>query len=63
MRSRLGCQQIDDQERKKREIVSLLESLLDRVERDQFYGEFGISFCVQNGQIGSYEEHARRTFK
>lgn len=51
------------QERKKAQVVNLLRRLIEQVESGCDYGEFGVSFTAQNGQIGHIEERIRRTFK
>lgn len=51
------------QERKKAAIVSVLRRLIEQVEADGLYGEFGVTFTAQNGQIGHYEEHLKKTYK
>lgn len=50
-------------ERKKAQIVNLLRKLIEQVESDNAYGEFGVSFTAQNGQIGHIEESIKRTYK
>jgi hypothetical protein len=52
-----------DAERRKASIVRLLQGLIEQVEADGMYGEFGITFTAQNGKIGHYEEHRKRSFK
>lgn len=51
------------QERKKAQLVKMLQRLIEQVEAEGCYGEFGVMFSCQNGKIGHYEEHAKRTFK
>jgi hypothetical protein len=51
------------QERKKAQVVNLLRGLIEQVESDCAYGEFGVSFFCQNGQIGHIEETIKRTYK
>lgn len=51
------------QERKKAQVVNLLRRLIEQVESNCEYGEFGVSFTAQNGQIGHIEENIRRTYK
>ena len=52
-----------EQQRKKSELLNLLESLMDDVESGRYFGEFGITFTTQSGKIGHYEEVRKRTFK
>lgn len=52
-----------EQERKKSDLLNLLERLLDDVENGRLFGDFGISFSAQSGKIGHYEENRRVTFK
>jgi hypothetical protein len=58
---------VHDQEtindRKKAAIIKALQRLIEQVEADGCYGEFGVMFSCQNGKIGHYEEHAKRSFK
>ena len=49
--------------RKKAQIVNLLRDLIKQVETEHLYGEFGVSFSAQNGQIGHFEETLRKTYK
>lgn len=51
------------QERKKNHLLRLLRDLIQEVETEQFYGEFGVTFTTQNGRIGHYEVIQRRTYK
>ena len=51
------------QERKKAQLVNLLRKLIEQVESGGEYGEFGVSFTAQNGQIGHVEERVRKTYK
>jgi len=51
------------QERKKAAIIRTLQRLIETVEADGSYGEFGVTFSCQNGKIGHFEESAKRTFK
>ena len=51
------------QERKKAAIIRTLQRLIEQVEAEGCYGEFGVMFSCQNGKIGHYEEHAKRTHK
>jgi hypothetical protein len=51
------------QERKKAAILRALQRLIDQVEAEGCYGEFGVTFSCQNGKIGHFEEHAKRTYK
>jgi hypothetical protein len=51
------------QERKKAQVVNLLRKLIEQVESDNAYGEFGVTFMAQNGQIGHIIEKRERTFK
>jgi hypothetical protein len=53
----------DVQQRRKSQILRLLERLLDDVEHDRMFGEFGVSFTCQNGQIGHIEEKRIQTYK
>lgn len=53
----------DTQERKKASIIRTLQRLIEQVEAEGCYGEFGVMFSCQNGKIGHYEEHAKRTHK
>lgn len=56
--------QVDEmQDRKKAAIVRTLQRLIETVEAEGCYGEFGVTFSCQNGKIGHFEEHAKRTFK
>jgi hypothetical protein len=60
-----AVQRVNDtpQQRKKDQIVKLMRQLIEQVESGQLYGEFGISFSAQNGQIGHFEKHQRETYK
>ncbi len=51
------------QARKKAQVVNLLRKLIEQVESDNAYGEFGVTFMAQNGQIGHVIEKRERTFK
>ena len=52
-----------EQQRKKSELLNMLERLIDDVEAGRLFGEFGISFSTQSGKIGHYEESRKTTFK
>lgn len=61
-----ALEQVDrnsDHERKKSDMLVLLERLVDEVNRDRLFGEFTVSFSAQGGRISHYEEFRRRTFK
>jgi len=51
------------QDRKKQQVVMILRQLIERVETEELYGEFGVTFMAQAGKIGHFEEHTKRTFK
>lgn len=53
----------DEQARKATALVRLLERLIEDVQAERLYGEFGVTFSCQAGQIGQYEEHRKSTFK
>jgi hypothetical protein len=52
-----------EQERKKALILGVLEQLMQEVESDRCFGEFGIVFTCQNGKIHQIEEKRNRTYK
>jgi hypothetical protein len=52
-----------EQERKKSDLIRLLEKLIDDVHDDRLFGDFSVSFSAQSGKIGHFEEVRRRTFK
>lgn len=57
-------QDADDQHaRMKSSVLTLLHKLLERVETEQLYGEFSVTFSAQKGRIGHCEESTRRTIK
>lgn len=51
------------QDRKKQQMLMVLRQLIERVETEELYGEFSVTFMAQAGKIGHFEEHSRRTFK
>lgn len=51
------------QERKKQQLVKLMRELIEQVESNEQYGEFGVTFSTQAGKIGHYEVHRRETYK
>lgn len=51
------------QERKKNHLIRLLRELIEKVEHEELYGEFGVSFTTQNGRIGHYKVNSQETFK
>lgn len=52
-----------EQERKKSDLIHLLEQLIDEVSDERLFGEFTVSFSAQAGKISHYEEMRKRTFK
>lgn len=52
-----------EQARKKSDLLNMLESLIDDVQRGRLFGEFSVTFTAQSGKIGHIEELRRRTFK
>lgn len=51
------------QARKKAQILAMLKRMIDEVETEGWYGDFGVSFSAQNGKIGHYEQTIKRTYK
>lgn len=51
------------QDRKKQQLLQVLRQLIERVEAEELYGEFGVVFMAQAGKIGHFEEQTKRTFK
>jgi hypothetical protein len=58
-----AANQDTEAERRKASVIRLLHRLIEQVEADGMYGEFGVSFTAQNGKIGHYEEHLKRSYK
>lgn len=52
-----------EQQRKQSELLNILEGLIKDVKDGRLFGEFGVTFTAQSGNIGHYEEVRRRTFK
>lgn len=52
-----------EQDRRKASLIRVLQRLIEQVEADGMYGEFGVSFSAQNGKIGHFEETAKRSYK
>lgn len=52
-----------EQERKKSDLIRLLECLIDDVHQNRLFGEFTVSFSSQAGKISHFEELRKRTFK
>ena len=51
------------QERKKADMIRQLRKLIERVETEELYGEFGISFFAQCGKVGHFEIRTKESFK
>jgi hypothetical protein len=51
------------QARKADSVVRLLEQMIADVRAGRLYGEFGVHFSAQGGNIGHYEESRRVTYK
>ena len=63
IQSRPTMVHVENQLDKKMRIEQLLAELLADAELNSRFGEFGITFTVQNGKIGHFEEYRRETFK
>lgn len=48
---------------RKRQLLECMEALIDDVTRRGDFGEFGVTFTAQAGQIGHYKQNRETTFK